>query len=146
MRRLLRRLPDVAREELGSEFTAIGARMLGRARAEAPSKSGRLRRALNVKVAIKTLQLRLGLITKANQRGSFYGYILDAGRRARTVTAKRRTATGISTYALRVRGIPRSRYDFVFGRMKDFRRNELPKLRAVFDRIMRRTAMGISDD
>lgn len=146
LRKLLRRLPDAAREELGAELTASGTRLLSRARAEAPSRSGNLRRRLDVKVAVKTLQLRLGLITKASQRSGWYGYILEVGRRARTVTVKRRTATGISTYAMRVRGISRSRYDFIFGRVKDFRVNELPRFRAVFDRIMRRAGAGVGDD
>lgn len=147
LRRLFRRLPDAAREEIGNELVGIGARLLARARGEAPvGRTGRLRAALNVKVAVKTLQLRLGLITKATQRKGFYGYILDQGRRAKTVQVKRRTKTGISTYAMRVKGIPRNRYDFVFGRVRDFRKNEMPKLRATFDRIMSRAAMGIGND
>jgi hypothetical protein len=146
LRRLLRQLPDAARAELGDSLTAIGGRLLGRAKAEAPVRSGVLRAALSVKVAVRTLQLRLGLVTKAAKRKAYYGYFLDAGRKAQTVRARRRTASGVSTYQMKIKAIPASMYDFVFGRGRDLRRTELPKLRATLDRILSRAAVGAGDD
>jgi hypothetical protein len=147
LRRLLRRLPDASREELAIEFNAIGSRLLGRARAETPSRLGRLRAALDFKVLPKTLILRLGLITPKIRKRYFYGYILDKGRRARTVQVQRKNKNGsVSSYALRVRGIDRERYNFVFGRRADLLENELPKLREVLNRVLRRASAGAGDD
>jgi len=93
---------------------------------------------------VKSLSLKLGLVTKRTQRQGFYGFILDQGRKAQTVQAKRRNrATGtVSTYSLRVKGIARTRYNFVFGRIKDFRQNELPRLRDALERVLGRAARG----
>jgi hypothetical protein len=139
MKRTLRRLPEEAREELADTMTVIGNRLLGRARAEVPVRTGRLRSLLAARVLPRSLQLKLGLVTRGTQRKGFYGYILDAGRRARTVKAKRRTGT---VYTLRVRGISSSRYDFVFGRRRDFLRNELDTLRQALNRVLGRVARG----
>ncbi|MFN3424890.1 MAG: HK97 gp10 family phage protein [Novosphingobium meiothermophilum] len=147
LRRLLRRLPDAARMELSDELQAIGKRLTERAKAETPVKTGRLRAALNFKATVKGLQLRLGLIKKADQRRFFYGYILDAGRKAKVVKARRRRADGsYSTYTINVKAIPASRYDFVFGRRKDFQVNEIPKLRTVLDRVLTNAARGAGND
>jgi hypothetical protein len=147
LRRLLRRLPDVARQELGNELTDIGQRLLGRAKAEVPVRTGALRAALGVRVAVKSLQLRLGLVKKADKRRFFYGYILDQGRKAQVVKAKRRRKDGsYSTYDMNVGAIAPSRYEFVFGRRRDFRENEIPQLRTVLDRVLARAAQGSGDD
>lgn len=143
LRRLLRRLPDSARKELGDEFVGIGQRLLGRAKAEAPVKSGRLRAALKVKVAIKSLALRLGLLTKRDKSRYFYGYILDQGRRAQRKMIRRGPRKG--SY-INVRGIPRDRYDFVFGRRRDLQVNEIPRLRSTLTRILQRAATGAGND
>jgi hypothetical protein len=117
--------------------------LLGRAKAEAPVRTGGLRAALNFRVAAKTLQLRLGLLTKRVQKKYFYGYILDVGRKARTRPARRRNASGkISTYVVRVRGISPQRYDFVFGRRRDLKQNEIPELRNVLHKVLTRAAQG----
>lgn len=143
LRRLIRRLPDAARAELGETLKAIGARLLGRAKSEAPTRSGRLRAALNVRVAVRTLMLRLGLLRKAEQRRLFYGYILDQGRKAKTVRIRRGPRAGAM---MRIRAIDQERYNFVFGRRRDLRDNELPQLRTVLDKVLRRAAEGIGND
>lgn len=139
-RRTLRRLPDIAREELADALTDSGGRLLGRARAETPVLTGGLRGDLQLRVARKTLQLRLGTIARKTQRRRFYGYILDQGRKAQVVIARRKK-TG-TRYRLRVRAIPRTRYEFVFGRRADFIANELPRFRRVVNRILARVAAG----
>jgi hypothetical protein len=143
LRRLLRRLPDQSRQELGDELQRIGNRLLGRAKAETPVRTGRLRGALGVRVGIKTLQLRLGLLTKATRRERFYGYILDQGRAAKTVTIRRGPRAGAT---MRVSGIARARYEFVFGRRADFREQEVSRLRAVLDRVLARASREAGSD
>lgn len=147
LRRLLRRLPDEARKQLADELNAIGQRLAGRAKGETPVLTGALRAALNFRVTPKTLQLRLGLVKKADKRRYFYGYILDQGRAAKTVRARRKRKDGtVTTYDLRVSPIPQSRYEFVFGRRKDFQQNEIPKLRSVLDRVLLNAARGAGND
>lgn len=143
LRRLLRRLPDASRQELGEELQRIGNRLLGRAKAEAPVRSGRLRAALAVRVGVKTLQLRLGLLTAANRRKFFYGYILDQGRAAKTVTIRRGPRAGA---VMRVSGIAPGRYEFVFGRRADFRENEVSRLRVVLDKVLARASRAAGSD
>jgi hypothetical protein len=116
--------------------------MLARAKAEAPKRTGGLSGALSFKVAPKTLNMRIGLVTKAMRRKFFYGYILDQGRKAKTVQVKRRTKSGVTSYAMRVKAIPRNRYDFVFGRMRDFRTNELPHIRRALEKALSRVSRG----
>jgi hypothetical protein len=60
--------------------------------------------------------MRVGLLTKKVQRDYFYGYILEVGRKAKTVNVRRKTASGISTYRLNVRPMSPARYDMVAGR------------------------------
>lgn len=147
LRRLLRKLPDAARIELSDELKAIGARLTATAKAETPVKTGRLRSAINFKSTVKGLQLRLGLVKKQDRKRLFYGYILDAGRKAKVVKAKRRKADGTySTYNMRIRAIDPSRYEFVFGRRRDFQENEVPKLRTVLDRVLTNAARGAGND
>ncbi len=144
LRRTLKALPEASREELADTMNVIAFRLLGKAKAEVPVRTGKLRGLLSAKVLVKSLSLKLGLVTKRTQRQGFYGFILDQGRKAQTVQAKRRNrATGtVSTYSLRVKGIARTRYNFVFGRIKDFRQNELPRLRDALERVLGRAARG----
>lgn len=142
LRKRLRDMPDHVQADLRTEFEDIGTRLLARAKAETPTRSGGLAAALAVRVLPRSLNLKIGLITKAKRRKFFYGYILDRGRRAQVVKAKRRTAGGISVYAMRIRAIAPAKYDFVFGRRRDFLKNELPRLRRVFERSLARVSGG----
>lgn len=141
LRRMLRRLPDDMRKELGGELEKIGNRLLGRAKAETPVRTGRLRSALRAKVLVKSLQLRLGLIGKAERRRLFYGYILEQGRAAKTVMIKRGPRAGRQ---MQISPISRERYNYVFGRREDFRRNELGKMRDALERVLGRVAKGVT--
>jgi hypothetical protein len=139
LRRTLRRLPNDTQAELGSTFTAVAQRLGLAAKAETPVRSGRLRGLIGAKALVKSLRINVGLLTRGANRDGFYGYILDAGRRAQTVRAKRRTGT---SYALRVKGISRQRYNFVSGRLRDFLRTDLPKVRDAISRGLSRAARG----
>ena len=139
LRRLLRKLPDESRKELADELTAIGARLIGRAKNETPVRTGRLKAALAFRVAAKTLQLRLGLVKKADRRRFFYGYILDAGRKGKV--GKSRSGRNYT-----VTPIPASRYEFIFGRRRDFQQNEIPKMRAALERVLKRASQGVGND
>ena len=143
LRKRLRQMPDFVRSDIAEELRASGQRMLARAKAEAPKRTGGLSGALSFKVAPKTLNMRIGLVTKAMRRKFFYGYILDQGRKAKTVQVKRRTKSGVTSYAMRVKAIPRNRYDFVFGRMRDFRTNELPHIRRALEKALSRVSRGV---
>ena len=139
LRRLLRRLPDASRQALGDELKAIGERLLGRAKAETPVRTGRLRAGLGFTVAVKTLQLRLGLVKKADRRRFFYGYILDQGRKAKTGVSKSGRRWAVSAIAP-------SRSEFVFGRRKDFQQNELAAMRKALERELIKASRGAGND
>lgn len=147
LRRTLKALPEASREELGDTMNVIAFRLLGKAKAEVPVRTGRLKGLLSAKVLVNSLTLKLGLVNKRAQRQGFYGFILDQGRKAQVARAKRRNQSGtVSTYSVRVRAIPRERYNFVFGRIRDFRKNDLPRLRDALDRVLSRAARGGIDD
>jgi hypothetical protein len=140
LRRALRRLPGAVREELADTLTALSQRLLARAKAETPVRTGGLRQALAVRIARKTLTMTLGLVTRGTQRRFFYGYILDQGRRAQTVTVRRRRNT--APYRLRVSPIARSRYEFVYGRRRDFGTVVVPEMREAVSRALEDVARG----
>lgn len=143
VRKLLRRLPDKMREEIVSALNEAGPKLLGRARGEAPRRSGALASALAFKVYPRTLRLRLGLLTKRLNRDYFYGHILEVGRKAQTKTVRRRTSNGVIQYALRISPISPGRYDMVGGRTKSFAKNLLrPLLARIYERALRKAASG----
>ena len=148
LRKVLKQLPEASREELADTMNVIAFRLLGQAKAEVPVRTGRLRGLLSAKVLVKSLTIKLGLVGKRQARQGFYGFILDQGRKAQVAKAKRRNKqTGtVSTYTVRVRAISRERYNFVFGRLRDFRKNDLPRLRDALDRVLSRAARGGIDD
>lgn len=143
VRKLLRRLPETFRDEIVSALQGLGPKLLGRARAEAPRRSGALAAALAFKVYPRTLRLRMGLLSKRLGRDHFYGHILEVGRKAQTVNVKRRTSNGVIEYALRVSPISPGRYDMVGGRTKTFAKNLIrPLLSRIYDRALRKAASG----
>ena len=142
LRRTLRTMPDFVRDGMADALRDSGQRLLARAKAETPRRTGQLSSALLMRVAPKSLNLKIGLLTKGKRRRFFYGYILDQGRRAQVVQAKRRTKTGYVTYPMKVRGIGQGDYEFVFGRRQDFRVNELPRIRRRLEDLLSRVARG----
>lgn len=143
LRRALRQMPDATRDHVADALQDAGRNLLVRAKAETPLRSGKLRAALSMKVARRTLVLRVGLLTKKAQRDLFYGYILDVGRKGKTVTISRGPRKGAR---MRIRPIPRTRYDFVLGRGRDFRRSELPRVRRALEFALHDVIEGSGND
>lgn len=147
VRKMLKRLPETLRDELAREMQSAGPTILGKSKAETPSRSGSLRSLLTWRFYPKSLRLRVGLIGARANRAGWYGRILEAGRKAQTVTAKRRTANGVIAYRLRVRAIDRSRYDIVRGRIKAFAKRLLrPVLGRAYEKALRSAASGAGSD
>lgn len=142
LRRNLRTLPNSVHDELRESLEGVGARQFFKAQAETPRRTGGLASAIKVKVLDRSLTLKIGLLTKSARRKYFYGFILDHGRKAKTVQVRRRG----TRYALRVRAIARGRYDFVFGRVRDIRANELSHLRDALTRALAKVAGGGGND
>lgn len=125
------------------ERVAPGARAI--AQAGAPVRTGRLRAAISARVYPKQLRLRVGLLTKGDRRRFFYGYILEVGRKAQTVRARRRTGGGVTSYAYRVSPISAGRYDMVQGRARrSIRALIYNPANELFDRALRKLA-GLPD-
>jgi hypothetical protein len=136
VRKMLARLPDDIRAEMVVDLNLLGREVLTRAQAEAPVKTGALRRALDFKVFPKTLRLRVGILRR--NRDLFYGHILEVGRRARVVT--RRSSTG-TRHPYRVSAIPAGRFDMVGGRTKAFaKRQARERLGRIYERALRKAS------
>lgn len=162
-KRLMRNLDPAARQELGQEWNIIADRLLAQAKAEVPVRTGGLRAALDKRVTIRGgMILRIGLFGP-NKTRYFYGWILDQGRKAQRAIVRHRrkdfigprpfyskigprpnlalNSDGTIRY-VNVRAIDRERYNFVFGRRKDFYFNYLPRLRGIWTRIIERASRG----
>lgn len=142
VRRLMKRLPDSVHAEIVTVMNAVRPMAVGIAKGGAPFGRGSLRAALSGRVYPKSARFRVGLLTKAQARRLFYGFILEQGRRAQTVNVRRSTPSGgVTNYAMRVSGIDRGRYDMVGGkartRILNLFRNPL---RRVWDRALRNAA------
>lgn len=146
VRRLMRALPDNMRAELVHVMQDAGPKLARQMQGRAPRRSGALAAGIKWRVQPKALKMQVGLLgTKRGRAKLFYGYILNYGRKAKTVLARRRTATGaISRYSLRVRAYPAQH--FVTGAMPDLRRALETRLRAVWDRVIDRAARGAGDE
>jgi hypothetical protein len=115
-RRLLRAMEPEMRDQIADAMQSALPAAIAAVRQEAPRRTGALANAISGKVLRKSLTMRLGLLTKKVQRDYFYGYILEVGRKAKTVNVRRKTASGISTYRLNVRPMSPARYDMVASR------------------------------
>jgi hypothetical protein len=141
VKRILRRLPDDVRAEVVQGMQAEAPIVEAFMKAQAPSRTGKLRRLLRVRVLAKSMRMQVGLIGKAANREGFYGKILEGGRKAQTVRRKRAG----KVHTMRVRAIPRDRYDFVYGRAREFYLRRIKaRLGDVWERALR-AAAGESD-
>jgi hypothetical protein len=146
VRRLLKNMPDAVKGEIVSLYQSAAPKALSIARAGAPVRTGALRSALSAKVFPKSIRLRVGLLGKAVNRRLFYGRILEVGRKAQTVRARRRSGGGTSTYAMRISPIPAARYDIVQGRARrSIRALITGPLRGIWEKALRRAAFGGTD-
>lgn len=148
VRRLLLGMPDATRLEIAKLFEDKAPAALAYARINTPRKTGALANALRVKTYPKRLALRLGLLTKGDNREFFYGRILDRGRRPQSVNVKRTTASGaVSQYVMKVSAIPAARFDIVYGRVAAYVRNLIGvPARDVFAKALRQFSGGMDGD
>ena len=142
-RRLLRGLPDAMRAERANVLTKTGpsaaAIVQQRVGATTKRRTGALAAGVKWKVFPRTLRLQVGYLgTKAGRAKLFYARILDLGRKAQTVTVKRKK--GAAPYQMRVSGISPKR--FVTGGIGGLRQTVSVRLRGVWDRALRRIAAG----
>lgn len=142
VRRFLRAMPDGVRGEIVTAFDHFGREMASTMRSRTPHRTGALLSRITYKVFPRTLRMQVGLIAGKRVRNRlFYARILDLGRKAQIVQARRRTQSGqVSTYSMRVRGIPAKR--FVTGPLGQSRAALNRHTRGIFERALRRTAGG----
>jgi len=159
VRKLMRRMPDAARDELVQELNVTGAEIARLVRAKAPSRRGDLRDGLSHKVFPKTLRLQVGLLgSKAERTGLFYGRIQDLGRKAQIVRVIRHLGRGkVGRYLMKggARVVDRKPYDmrvramapkrFVTGRYPELRRQLVRNVRGIFVRALS-TMTGVGDE
>jgi hypothetical protein len=143
VRRLLKRLPDESRASIVAELQRAAPVILSAARAETPVRTGGLRQALEARVFPKTMRLRVGLLTKAKRKKFFYGWILEAGRKAQTVRVRRANSRW---YHINVKAISPRKFDIVEGRTKALARRLVgPALDRAFRAALSRAAAGNFD-
>lgn len=102
-RRLLDRLPGSVRQMIVGQMKVTGIQVLAQQRALAPFRTGATKGALSMRVLEKSLKLKVGLLGKPLNRRLFYAHIIEFGRKAQTVQAKRANGTG---YAMRISALP----------------------------------------
>jgi hypothetical protein len=113
VRRLLKQLPDEARQEIAEVLERGGRRILTAQKAAAPRKTGQLAAGLRMDLSKKSLLLRIGIFGKASARRLFYARIIGGGRRAQTVTVSRRGKAAIAAHGKRLQGRRKVQGDIV---------------------------------
>lgn len=148
VRSLLKRMPEAVHAEIVAIYRAAEAPALAIARAGTPVRTGALRNALRARVLPRSLRFQVGLIGKPANRQFFYGRILEIGRKAQTVKARRRNASGgVTTYAMRVSAIPGVRFNMVQGPARaQIRQLIVDPIRNLWEKSLRRAALGASDE
>ncbi len=164
LRRRLKQLPDAVSAEIVSVLEDGGQKIRAAMQARARRLSGRLVAGVKYKVLPKSLRLQVGLLGTPRGRAKlFYGFILDKGRKAQTVTVRRykrgaraketahlkyggnntKSANLVSVYQMRVRG--RAGDHFVSGRYRELRDMINQRANRVFDRALKRIGGGGND-
>jgi len=141
-RRLIRKLPEAAREEIYQMFLRGGDRILAAQRAQSPSS--RVRAALSRRVSKTSLRLRVGLIGRPINRRLYFARILEKGRRAQIVNVTRRMKAGGRPYQMRVRAMAARPYVYS-AQTKAIRDSMGGELGTFWDRTLARAGQGISD-
>ena len=151
LKRLLQRLPDSVRNEIAKMFEDQAPAALAYARASTPKRTGAIANALRVKVYSKTLKLRLGVFKGAGTHPgrnrlpiATVAKILEQGRGSKTVTARRRNASGaVTRYTMKVGMIPAARFDIVYGRVQAYVKNLIGvPARSIFEKALRVAGAG----
>lgn len=155
-RRLLRRVPDEMRNQLGDAMRSAGPELANAMQARVPRATGRLAAGIMWRFSPSQLTLRVGFIGKLVNRKLFYNRIIEWGRKGQTVTVRRRKAgVGkrldsrtrrkrfddiVAVYQLRVK--PRAPHHFVYGPATDLRVVLGRKLNGIWDRVLQRVSGG----
>lgn len=151
-RKLLRQLPASARDEMADALTDIAPDYLRAQQADVPvakaahrkgMEPGALRAGLSWKVLRTSLRLRVGLLgTKRGRARLFYGFIVEVGRQAQTVSVTRKA--GVAPYKLRVRAMaPRP---FVYKKRPELRTRLNNRLSTFWEHALAHAGEGIGDD
>lgn len=171
--RLLKRLPDSTNQEIREQLKSTGQTVVALERRLVPIYagsrkgvvSGALQSALSYSVPPVRLSLKVGLVGKAINRKLFYGWIVEWGRKASTVTVTRvgtlararaaglrvrannyktaALAAGVSgTYQLHVKALPPRHFVYVAG----LREQIYPAFRSIWSKALAKAAAGASDD
>jgi hypothetical protein len=152
VRKLLRQLPASVKEEMADALTDIGPDYLRAQQADAPVAArahrkgvepGALRAGLSWKVLRASLRLRVGLLgTKRGRARLFYGFIVEVGRKAQTVTVTRKA--GVAPYKMRVRAMaPRP---FVYKKRPELRTRLSNRLNQFWEHALAHAGEGVGDD
>lgn len=92
VRRKLSRLDPEIRKEIVRVLRTGGEQILATARAAAPVKTGRLRRAITLKLDTRGLQVKVGIITKSARRSAWYAKFIEFGTLGSVAVARRAVA------------------------------------------------------
>jgi len=139
-RKLLKQLPDSAKQEMAGILADAGPSLLAAIAADAPVRTGALKAALQQKLLRTSLRLRVGLINKAANRRFFYGRILEFGRKAQTVTIRSGPRAGA---LMRIRALqPRP---FIFAKRPKLRSALNNSLRKFWDATLFDASQGVSE-
>ena len=154
VRRLFRRLPTAATDEMAGVLAHYGRSLLRAMQADVPVKTGRLRAGLSMTFLRRTLRLRVGYRGKVVNRRLFYARFIQFGRKAQTVTVNRRKVAGSvlvnrrrvahAPYQLRVKA--RAPQPFVYSRRTGAIIGNLrANLKGYWDRVLAKASRGAYD-
>ena len=153
-RKMLRRLPDTAREEMADVLDGAGGELVAAIKADTPVLTGALRRGISKKLSRRTLKLQVGLVGRPINRKLFYGRIVEFGRKAKTVMVQRRRAGAnngyrggrkraediATTYRMRIKA--RAPHPFIYKR-RDLLRNAIAdRIKAFWNNTLTSAAAG----
>lgn len=150
-KRLLQRLPDSANKRIVTFLSAAGPPLAAKMKSMVPVLAtprpdrtpGAARASISWKVTPKTLNLKVGELTKRDV--VFYAHILDVGRRAQTVTVTRTARRGGGPpYKMNVRSL-KPLY-IVRSIRASFRWESLPGYSQLLTSILQDAAQGVGDD
>ena len=147
-RRLLRALPDSSNQQLVAFLNDAGPVIAAKMRAEVPvlksprpnRTAGAARNSINWKVTPKTLNLKVGELTKRDI--VFYAHILDVGRKAKNVKVTR--GSKVYPNGINVRALPA--LNIVKKTLATFRIENLPGYGTLITSILTRASLGIGND
>lgn len=156
-RKILNQMPAAIKEEMLAMLDKTGDQILAAQQQAVPVRTGTLRSALSKRLQKGIVRLRVGLVGKPINRRLWYARIVEGGRKAQTVTARRGGGAGggrraknftwkvAGTYQLRVSPLP-PRPFIITARTKSLRDTMAGELKTYWDRVLKRAARGASDD